>query len=113
MCHLVENATRLVVVVSRALRRKLGEVPEAVVGARHNNVVRWDGVQQCIAAGAVTVRVDTRDLGRRGLHVGHVVVDRPDLGLVGGRYEPGKGSGSAGAILGGRRNLETTYQVVK
>lgn len=109
----MENATRLVIVVARALRRELGEIPEAVAGARHNDIVRWDGVQQCIAAGAVTVRVDARDLGRRGLHVGHVVVDGPDLGLVGGRDEPGEGSQSAGDFLGGRGKSETTYQVVK
>lgn len=100
----MENATRLIIVVARALRRKLGEVPEAVVGARHDDIVRRDGVQQRIAAGAVTVRVGARDLGRRGLHVGHVVVDRPDLGLVGGRYEPGKGSESARAFF--RRTWE-------
>lgn len=44
--ELVEDGSSLVVVVISAGRGELGEVPEAVVGARNDDVVAGDGAIQ-------------------------------------------------------------------
>jgi hypothetical protein len=75
----VKNTASLVVVIAAALRRQLREVPEAVVGARYDDVVGGDGIEQRAATGAVAVCVFTGDLGGGGLHVLYVVVDGLDL----------------------------------
>lgn len=101
MGHLVEDAAGAVVVVAGALRGKLGEAPEAVVGAGDDDVVVGDGVQQGGAVGAVAVGVRAGDLGGGGLDAGNVVVDGLDLGDDGGGLEPGGVVVGGGASSGG------------
>ena len=99
--HLVQNAASLVVVVVAALSGKLGEIPEAVVGARDNNVRARNGVEECRTVAAVVVCVCARDLGRGCLHVLDVIVDGLYLGLHRSRLEPGGevvGSGAGGGV---------------
>jgi hypothetical protein len=79
MSHLVKNTTSLVVVIAAALRRQLGEVPEAVVGTRHDDVGGGYGVEQRAAIGAVAVGVFAGDRGGGCLYVLYVVVDGLDL----------------------------------
>lgn len=59
----MQDTACLVVVIVGALRRKLWEVPEAVVGAWHDDVCTGHGVEECRAISAVAIGVSTRDLG--------------------------------------------------
>lgn len=100
----MENAARLIIIISGALARELGEVPEAVIRAGHDDVGRRHGVQERRAVGAVAVGVCAGDLGGLGLQVLDIVVDGADFGFVRGGLEPcGEvvGSAAGGGVCGG------------
>jgi hypothetical protein len=75
MCHLMQDATRLIIVIISTSSSILGEVPVSVVGARYDSIVTRDRVEQCATVGAVTVDVGTVDRGGSGLYSLHICVD--------------------------------------
>lgn len=99
----MQHAPRLIIIISRTLRRQRREPPEPIVRARNNDLGRRDRVQQCRPIGAIVVGVSARDLGRGRLHILHAVVDRLHFGGGGGRLEPGGevvGAGAGGGVSG-------------
>ena len=99
----MQHTTRLVVVIVGTLRSKLREVPEAIIGARHNDIRTGYSVEERRAVRAVAIGVGARDLGRGGLHVFDIVVDGLYLGFDRSRLKPGRevvGCGASSGVSG-------------
>lgn len=100
MRHLMQDTARLIIIIIRAGRSVLREVPVTVTRARHNCIVARYRVEQRAAVGAVAVDVGAVDLRGRSLHPFNVGVDGADFGFLGGGFEPDGEVISRGACCG-------------
>lgn len=103
MGHLMDNASRTIIIIIRTSRRILRESPVSIIRARNNDIRAGDGVEESRSVSAVAVQVRAVDLWGCGLHVRDVVVDDADGGFLRGGLEPGCEvvGASAGGCVGG------------
>ena len=88
MGHLMQDTARLIIIIIRAGRCVLREVPVSIIWAGHNGVVARNRVEQRFAIRAVAVNVGTGDFRGRRLHAFDVGVNGADFGFLRGGLEP-------------------------
>lgn len=77
-----------IIIIIRAGRSVLREVPITITRARHNSIVARHRVEECGTVRAIAIEVSAVDLRGGCLHPFDVGVDGADLGFLGGGLEP-------------------------
>jgi hypothetical protein len=71
----MQDTTRLIIIIIRASRRILWEIPVSIVWAGNDRVGTWNGVKKGAAVGTIAVDICAGDLWGGGLNTFHIVVD--------------------------------------